>query len=138
MGGGRLLAPKVAPRRKIEKKKRIYKAQYTTYYEKIGEKENKGSFCVKNLLTYAIGKAEPVAVDIDTHGTGEYADAGLARAVCAVFDLTPDGMIRALGLDRPGFAQFCNYGNFTHQEAPWEQTDRGAELRQACASIAKK
>ena len=34
MGGGRLLAPKVAPRRKIEKKKRIYKAQYTTYYEK--------------------------------------------------------------------------------------------------------
>lgn len=89
-------------------------------------------------LTYAIGKAEPVAVDIDTHGTGEYADAGLARAVCAVFDLTPDGMIRALGLDRPGFAQFCNYGNFTHQEAPWEQTDRGAELRQACASIAKK
>ena len=52
MGGGRLLAPKVAPRRKIEKKKRIYKAQYTTYYEKIGEKENKGSFCVKNLFTY--------------------------------------------------------------------------------------
>jgi len=79
-----------------------------------------------------------VAGDIDTHGTGEYADAGLARAVCAVFDLTPDGMIRALGLDRPGFAQFCNYGNFTHQEAPWEQTDRGAELRQGCASIAKK
>ena len=55
MGGGRLLAPKVAPRRKIEKKKRIYKAQYTTYYEKIGEKENKGSFCVKNLLTYVQG-----------------------------------------------------------------------------------
>lgn len=55
MGRGRLLAPKVAPRRKIEKKKRIYKAQYTTYYEKIGEKENKGSFCVKNLLTYVQG-----------------------------------------------------------------------------------
>ena len=55
MGGGRLLAPKVAPRRKIEKKKRIYKAQYTTYYEKISEKENKGSFCVKNLLTYVQG-----------------------------------------------------------------------------------
>lgn len=55
MGGDRLLAPKVAPRRKIEKKKRIYKAQYTTYYEKIGEKENKGSFCVKNLLTYVQG-----------------------------------------------------------------------------------
>ena len=34
---------------------------------------------VYGLSAYAIGKAEPVAVDIDTHGTGEYADAGLAR-----------------------------------------------------------
>ena len=56
----------------------------------------------------------------------------LAQAVRAVFDLTPDGMIRALGLDRPGFAQFCNYGHFTHQEAPWEQTDRTEKLVEAC------
>ena len=89
-------------------------------------------------LAYAIGKGGTCGGGHRHPRTGEYADAGLARAVCAVFDLTPDGMIRALGLDRPGFAQFCNYGNFTHQEAPWEQTDRGAELRQACASIAKK
>ena len=86
----------------------------------------------KVSLTYAIGQAEPVAVGIDTHGTGEYPDAALVRAVRAVFDLTPGGMIRALGLDRPGFAQFCNYGHFTHQEAPWEQTDRTEKLVEAC------
>ena len=83
-------------------------------------------------LAYAIGRAEPVAVDIDTHQTGKYAEAVLAQAVRAVFDLTPSGMIRTLGLDRPIFAQFCNYGHFTHQDAPWEQTDRAAALADAC------
>ena len=82
-----------------------------------------------------MGQAEPWAVGIDTHGAGEYPDAALVRAVRAVFDLTPDGMIRALGLDHPGFAQFCNYGHFTHQEAPWEQTDQQAVLVKACAKM---
>ena len=53
--GAAYLRQKLHRAEKIEKKKRIYKAQYTTYYEKIGEKENKGSFCVKNLLTYVQG-----------------------------------------------------------------------------------
>ena len=69
-------------------------------------------------LAYAIGKAEPVEVDIDTHGTGEYADPVLEQAVRSVFDLTPDGMIRTLSLDRPDFACFCNYGHFTHPTPP--------------------
>lgn len=83
-------------------------------------------------LAYAIGRAEPVAVDIDTHQTGKYAEAVLAQAVRAVFDLTPSGMIRTLGLDHPIFAQFANYGHFTHQDAPWEQTDKAASLADAC------
>ena len=83
-------------------------------------------------LAYAIGRAEPVAVDIDTHQTGKYPEAVLEQAVRAVFDLTPAGMISALGLDRPIFARFCNYGHFTHQDAPWEQTDRAATLASAC------
>ncbi len=83
-------------------------------------------------LAYAIGRAEPVAVDIDAHQTGKYPEAVLARAVRAVFDLTPAGMISALGLDRPIFARFCNYGHFTHQDAPWEQTDQAAALAEAC------
>lgn len=83
-------------------------------------------------LAYAIGRAEPVAVDIDTHQTGKYPEAVLKDAVRAVFDLTPAGMITALGLDRPIFARFCNYGHFIHQDAPWEQTDRATALVDAC------
>ena len=83
-------------------------------------------------LAYAIGRAEPVAVDIDAHQTGKYPEAVLEQAVQAVFDLTPAGMISALGLDQPIFARFCNYGHFTHQDAPWEQTDQAAALAEAC------
>ena len=82
-------------------------------------------------LAYAIGRAEPVAVDVDAHQTGKYPEAVLEQAVRAVFDLTPAGMISALGLDRPIFARFCNYGHFTHQDAPWEQTDRVDALADA-------
>ena len=83
-------------------------------------------------LAYAIGKADPVAVDVDSHGTGEYPDQVLEQAVRGVFDLTPEGMIRTLGLDKPIFAQFCNYGHFTHPDAPWEQTDKAQALAEAC------
>lgn len=89
-------------------------------------------------LAYAIGRAEPVAVDIDAHQTGEYPEAVLEQAVRAVFDLTPSGMIRALGLDRPIFARFCNYGHFTHQAAPWEQTDMAATLMDACKQMSQR
>ena len=87
-------------------------------------------------LAYAIGRAEPVAVDIDAHQTGKYPDAVLEQAVRAVFGLTPAGMISALGLDKPIFARFCNYGHFTHQDAPWEQTDQAAALAEACRMAA--
>ena len=83
-------------------------------------------------LAYAIGRAEPVAVDIDTHGTGVYSSAVLEQAVRAAFDLTPSGIIRTLKLDHPMFAQFCNYGHFTYPEAPWEQTDRTELLENVC------
>ena len=83
-------------------------------------------------LAYAIGRAEPVAVDIDAHQTGKYPDAVLEQAVRAVFDLTPAGMISALGLDKPIFARFCNYGHFTHQDAPWERTDKTEALSDIC------
>lgn len=83
-------------------------------------------------LAYAIGRAEPVAVDIDTHQTGECPETVLEQAVRTVFDLTPGGMIRTLGLDRPIFSQFCNYGHFTHSNAPWEQTDKAELLAEVC------
>lgn len=83
-------------------------------------------------LAYAIGRAQPVAVDVDTHGTGIYRDEVLEEAVRVLFDLTPSGMIAALGLDQPIFRQFCNYGHFTRAEAPWERTDMAEALDCAC------
>ena len=83
-------------------------------------------------LAYAIGKAAPVAVNVDTEGTGEYRDDVLEQAIQAVFDLTPAGMRHSLGLDKPIFAQLCNYGHFTHPDAPWEQTDKAEVLCNAC------
>ena len=83
-------------------------------------------------LAYAIGRAEPVALDVDTHQTGRCSEDTLKRALREVFDLTPSGIIQTLGLDRPIFARFCNYGHFTHQDAPWEQTDRADALADAC------
>ena len=56
----------------------------------------------------------------------------LEQAVRTVFDLTPSGMIRTLKLEHPMFAQSCNYGHFTHPEAPWEQTDRTELLVNVC------
>lgn len=74
-------------------------------------------------LAYAIGVAEPVAVTVDTHGTSRYSEEVLVKAIRMIFTLTPAEMITILRLDQPIFSQYCNYGHFTHEDAPWEQLD---------------
>ena len=64
-------------------------------------------------LAYAIGKAQPVAVTVDTEHTGIYSDDVLEQAVCTVFNLTPDGMIGTLGLDQPMFQKSVSYTHLT-------------------------
>ena len=86
-------------------------------------------------LAYAIGQTEPVAVEIDTQESGYYDDAFLTEAVRRVFDFTPTGMIRALDLDKPFFAEVCNNCHFMHPQAAWEQTDKTEKLRMACAEL---
>ena len=86
-------------------------------------------------LAYAIGQAEPVAVEIDTQESGYYDDSFLIEAVRRVFDFTPAGMIRALDLDKPFFAGVCNNCHFMHPQAAWEQTDKAEKLRMACAEL---
>ena len=86
-------------------------------------------------LAYAIGKAEPVAVDVDTHLTGTYPDEVLEQAVRRLFDLTPAGLIPTVRLDQPTFAGACNYRHFTRESLPWEQTDRVAPLTKLCAAL---
>ena len=60
-------------------------------------------------MAYAIGRAKPVMVEVDAHGTGKYSNAALEQAVRTVCQLTPNGMIDTLGLDKPIFRKFCNY-----------------------------
>ena len=86
-------------------------------------------------LAYAIGQTEPVAIEIDTQESGYYDDAFLTEAVRRVFDFTPAGMIRALDLDKPFFAEVCNNCHFMHPQAAWEQTDKTEKLRMACAEL---
>ena len=86
-------------------------------------------------LAYAIGQTEPVAVEIDTQESGYYDDAFLTEAVRSVFDFTPAGMIHALDLDKPFFAEVCNNCHFMHPQAAWEQTDKTEKLRMACAEL---
>ena len=89
-------------------------------------------------MAYAIGKAEPLYVQVDTHGTGIYPDAVLEEAIKLIFDLTPTGMANTLQLMEPIYQKYCNYGHFTHQDAPWEQTDCAELLWEGCDLAAEK
>ncbi len=85
-------------------------------------------------LAYAIGVAEPVSVLVDTRGSGQVSDGELEAAVREVFDLTPNGIIEALGLRRPIFKKTAAYGHFGRQPEDgggfsWERTDRTDDLR---------
>ena len=81
-------------------------------------------------VSYAIGVVKPVAVRVDTFGTGKVPDANIAAAVNRLFDLSPLGIIKELNLRRPLFRQTAAYGHFgrTDIDAPWESTARAKDL----------
>ena len=72
-------------------------------------------------ISYAIGKAEPVAVDVHTFATGKYDDEQLAEAVRRVFSLKPGDIIDQLGLRRPMYKPTSCYGHFGDPTFAWEQ-----------------
>ncbi|ACO46981.1 methionine adenosyltransferase [Deinococcus deserti] len=82
-------------------------------------------------VAYAIGRAHPVSLRVDTYGTGTVSDERLAQLVEAHFDARPQAIIAQLDLQRPIYAQTAAYGHFGRPEFPWEQTDRAEALRQA-------
>lgn len=81
-------------------------------------------------ISYAIGVVKPVAIRVDTFGTGKVPDSKLAAAVMKLFDLSPLGIIKELNLRRPLFRPTAVYGHFgrTDIDAPWESTARAKEL----------
>jgi S-adenosylmethionine synthetase len=84
-------------------------------------------------VAYAIGKAEPVGLFVDTFGTGVISDEDLQNAIVEVFDLRPAAIIRDLDLLRPIYAQTSAYGHFGRAGADftWESTDRAELLKKA-------
>jgi S-adenosylmethionine synthetase len=93
-------------------------------------------------VAYAIGVRDPVSVMIDTFGTGEVPEPVLADAVREVFDLTPSGIIKALGLRAPIYRPTAAYGHFGRTSEAgtvggrpvryfsWEDTSMAARLRE--------
>ena len=84
-------------------------------------------------VAYAIGKAHPVGVFIETFGTETVAVEKIQAAVLAVFDLRPAAIIRDLDLLRPIYAKTAAYGHFGRElpEFTWERTDRADALKAA-------
>ncbi|WP_035795749.1 methionine adenosyltransferase [Kitasatospora mediocidica] len=85
-------------------------------------------------VAYAIGKAEPVGLFVETFGTETVPVLKIQEAVTQVFDLRPAAIIRDLDLLRPIYAQTAAYGHFGRElpDFTWERTDR-AELLKAAA-----
>lgn len=90
-------------------------------------------------LAYAIGVSEPVAVSVDTEGTGVIADEQICQIVRDVFPLTPGRIIEYLDLRRPIYQLTASGGHFGRfePELTWEKTDRVAELRNAAGAKAQ-
>ncbi|MFO7654858.1 MAG: methionine adenosyltransferase [Candidatus Krumholzibacteriia bacterium] len=84
-------------------------------------------------IAYVIGLPRPVAVAVDTYGTGSVSDDELTKIVQATFDLSPAGIIESLDLRRPIYTATAAYGHFgrTGENFPWERLDRVEALRAA-------
>jgi S-adenosylmethionine synthetase len=84
-------------------------------------------------VAYAIGKASPVGLYVESFGTGRVDDETITRAITEVFDLRPAAIIEHLDLLRPIYARTAAYGHFGRElpEFTWERTDRVDELRAA-------
>jgi len=84
-------------------------------------------------IAYAIGKAEPLSVNVETFGTGVIDDDKIAAAISKVFDLRPRAIIHQLDLLKPIYNPLAAYGHFGRDDLDlsWEKTNKTEELRQA-------
>ena len=84
-------------------------------------------------VSYAIGRAHPIAVYVETFGTQTVPTQRISAAIEQVFDLRPAAIIDSLQLLRPIYARTANYGHFGREleEFTWERTDRVEQLRAA-------
>ncbi|MCX6450139.1 MAG: methionine adenosyltransferase [Actinobacteria bacterium] len=86
-------------------------------------------------VAYAIGKAQPVGLFVETFGTEKVPVNKIVDAVLATFDLRPAAIIRDLNLMRPIYSATASYGHFGRElpDFTWEKTDRAKALQEAAA-----
>lgn len=86
---------------------------------------------VEMQVAYAIGRAKPLSVSLETFGTGKVSQEKLMELVEKHFDLRPAAIIENLDLRRPIYRQTAAYGHFgrTDIDLPWEHTDKAANLK---------
>jgi S-adenosylmethionine synthetase len=87
-------------------------------------------------VAYAIGKAAPVGLFVETFGTARVDPARIESAISEVFDLRPAAIVRDLDLLRPIYAPTAAYGHFgrTDVDLPWEDTSRAEALKSAAGA----
>jgi S-adenosylmethionine synthetase len=87
-------------------------------------------------VAYAIGKAHPVSLFVETFGTENVPVDRIEKAISEVFDLRPAAIIRDLNLLRPIYRQTAAYGHFGRElpDLTWEATDRAADLKSAAGA----
>lgn len=82
-------------------------------------------------ISYAIGKAEPTALQIDTFGTAKVDEEIIRKAVLDVFDLRPAAIVSALKLRCPTYSDTTAYGHFNGYLGSWEEYDKTDALNEA-------
>jgi len=84
-------------------------------------------------LSYAIGVAEPISINVRTEGTNQISERNIEKLVRDHFDLTPAGIIKYLNLKRPIYRQTAAHGHFGRKGAAftWEKTNMAAKLKAA-------
>ena len=78
-------------------------------------------------FSYAIGKAEPVGVNVCTDGSGIYSDEELANALVKVFPTKPKDIIERLSLKSVRYQETATYGHFSSPLYPWEESDEALQ-----------
>jgi S-adenosylmethionine synthetase len=88
-------------------------------------------------LAYVIGRAKPLAVMVDTLGTGKISVEKFVKLIQDNFDLTPQGIVQKLKLLRPIYRKTACYGHFGRNEPEftWERTDKAATLKKQAARL---
>lgn len=84
-------------------------------------------------ISYAIGVAEPISIDVETFGTGKISNEKISQLISQHFDLRPRGIIEMLDLLRPIYFPTATYGHFGRNETnfSWEKIDKVMALKEA-------